>query len=231
MATNINWPNKKLILHLSKFYRNIFILVVVCVITNSSSLFAQISDKQNNTSDLDMFESIRRSLETKPKFYISFDNRNSFVSNRNSWFFGGKVGLEYQKVFRIGVGFHGLFNKNYSVFINEIKQSNENLYFNYFSFFTEYIFKNHKKYEFSLPINLGIGYSWIGKFKEKQKGQMVLLYEAQLNGMYFPISFFGVGAGLGYRIMLVNNSNIDENFTAPIYSFKIKLILEKLFKQ
>ena len=152
------------------------------------------------------------------------------MSNRNSWFFGAKIGLEYQKIFRFGVGFNGLFNKNYSIYINEIKQSNENLYFNYFSLFAEYIFNNKKKYEFSLPINLGFGYSWIGKFKEKQKGQLVLLYEAQLNGMYFPISFLGVGAGLGYRIMLINNKYIDESFTAPIYSFKLKLILGNLFK-
>lgn len=178
-----------------------------------------------------MFESIRKSLQTEAKFYLSLDNRNSFVSNRNSWFFGVKVGLEYNNVFRVGVGFHGLLNKNYSYYINEFKQSKEQLYFNYFSLFSEYIFKNQRKYEFSLPINLGLGYSWIGKYKEKQKGQLVLLYEAQLNGMYFPVSFIGVGAGLGYRIMLINNHSIDENFTAPIYSFKIKLILENLLKK
>ena len=188
----------------------------------------QVSKGQDN-SDIDMFENIKQSLSETPKFYISFDNKNSFISSRNAWFFGGKIGLEHQEIFRYGLGFYGLFNKSYSTYINGIKESEENMSFNYLSFFAEYIFKNNERYEFSIPVSLGIGYSWLADFETVKNGHIQLLYETQLNGMYYPLSFFGIGAGVGYRIMLINNPYIDEKFTAPIYSFKVKLILGKLF--
>lgn len=182
------------------------------------------------STEKDLFQKIEESLETKPKFYISFDNKNSFISNRSGWFLGAKVGLEYDNIFRIGIGFNGLYNKTYSTYINDIKKTEEVLSFNYISIFAEYIFKNNKRYEFSLPISLGFGYSWLGDLKTSNTSQFQLLYEAQLNGMYFPVQFFGIGAGLGYRLMLKNNEYIDEQFTAPIYSLKVKLILGKIFK-
>jgi len=194
-----------------------------------SNAYSQTKQNPEN-EDVDMFEIIRMSLETTPKFYLTVDNKNSFISNRRGVFLGFKIGLEYNKIFRYGLGFNTLYNKTYASYINEIKKSKENLNFNYLSIFTEYIFyKDNPKYEFSLPINLGFGYSWLSK-KIKTTGYFQMLYEAQLNGMYFPFKFFGIGAGVGYRLMLVNNPYIDERFTAPIYNFKAKLILGKLFK-
>ncbi len=182
-----------------------------------------------DTANIDMFEKINLALNTSPKFYFSFDTKNSFISNRRGTFLGFKAGLEYQKLFRYGLGFNTLYNKTYANIVNGIKQSEENLNFNYLSIFAEYIFyKDHPKFELSMPINLGFGYSWL-THKFSTTGYFNLLYEAQLNGMYFPLKFIGVGAGVGYRLMLINNPHINEHFTAPIYSFRAKLILGKLF--
>jgi hypothetical protein len=211
MAININF--------LISLILNLFLI---------SNLFSQ-TNQQSDNEDIDMFESIRLSLKTKPKLYVTVDNKNSFISNRRGLFLGFKVGLEYQEMFRYGLGFNTLFNKTYSTYINEIKKSTEDLNFNYLSIFAEYIFyKDNPKYEFSLPIDLGFGYSWLSD-RISTTGYFQMLYEAQLNGMYFPFRFFGIGAGFGYRLMLINNPYIDENFTAPIYNFKLKLILGKLF--
>lgn len=179
--------------------------------------------------DVDMFELILISLESSPKFYLSFDNRNSFISSRNALFLGVKAGLEYDELFRYGLGFTSLYNQTYATYINDIKKSEETLNFNYVSIFAEYIFyKENPKFELSMPINLGLGYSWLAN-KISTTGHFQMLYEAQLNGMYFPVKFFGLGAGVGYRLMLINNPHIDEQFTAPIYSFRAKLILGQLF--
>ena len=211
---------------MNKFYKFIFSLFfyVLIFLSNFNILFAQEIDNK----DKDLFENIKESLTIKPKFYISFDNKNSFISNRSGWFLGAKIGLEHNKIFRYGLGFNGLYNKTYSTYVNGIKESEEYLSFNYISFFAEYIFKTNKRYEFSLPINFGLGYSWLGDLKTTTTGQFQILYETQLNGMYFPIKFFGIGAGVGYRIMLKNNSYIDEQFTAPIYSIKAKIVLGEL---
>ncbi len=193
-----------------------------------TSLYSQTS-QYNDNQDIDMFESIKNSLETEPKLYITFDNKNSFISNRRGLFLGFKIGFEHEEIFRYGLGFNTLFNKSYSTYINGIKKSEEALNFNYLSIFAEYIFyKENPKFELSLPINLGFGYSWISN-NFKTTGYFQMLYEAQLNGMYFPFKFFGIGAGFGYRLMLINNPYINDHLTAPIYSFKLKLIFGKIF--
>jgi len=206
---------------------NLLISFFISLIVATNSYSQKVENTKNE--DIDMFESINLSLQEKPKFYIGFDNKNSFISNRSGWFIGAKVGLEYNKIFRYGIGFYGLYNKTYAKYINGIKKSEEYLSFNYASIFAEYIFKSSKKYEYSLPINLGFGYSWLGDFQTSAERQFVILYEAQLNGLYYPISFFGVGAGVGYRIMLLNNKKIDEQFSAPIYNIKFKIVFGEIF--
>jgi len=190
----------------------------------------QTSNAQDNIIREDMFESIKSSLKHEPKIYFSFDNKSAFITNRKSDFLGAKLGLEYNSVFRYGIGFSTLFNKKYSGIINGIKKSNERLSFNYFSLFAEYIFNKKKNYDFSLPVQLSMGYSWIGNNKVTKTGHFMMFYETQLNGMYYFFNFVGLGAGVGYRIMFIDNTNIDEKFTAPIYSLKVKLIFGKLFK-
>jgi len=198
-------------------FRTLSIIILSLFISYS---FAQ---NTNNNESVDMFEAISKSLETKAKFFVSSDSKNSFISNRAGLFFGAKLGLEYDNTIRLGIGFSGLFNKTYSGYIHGIKKSEENLSFNYISISAEYIYSNKKKYDFALPISFGFGYSWLGDFETSDSRDFVILYETQLIGTYYPISYIGFGAGVGYRIMLLNNSFIDENFTAPIYSIKLKI--------
>ena len=211
MATNINFL---ISLFISFFF--------------SINSFSQTKEYTDN-EDIDMFEKINLALQTTPKFYFTFDTKNSFISNRRGSFLGFKGGLEYDELFRYGLGFNTLYNQTYANIVNGIKESDEVLNFNYLSIFAEYIFyKDNPKIEFSMPIDLGFGYSWLSD-KMSTTGHFQLLYEAQLNGMFFPFSFFGIGAGVGYRLMLINNPHINEHFTAPIYNFRAKLILGKLF--
>lgn len=202
-----------------------FIIFLVFITTH---LFSQ--NNSSNMHTVDMFDAIKNSLKTKPKFFASSDSKNSFISSRAGLFFGAKLGLEFENTIRLGIGFTGLFNKTYSGYINGIKKSDENLSFNYISIFAEYIYKNNKNYDFALPISFGFGYSWLGDFETSNSRDFVILYETQLIGTYYPISYIGVGAGIGYRIMLLNNSYIDENFTAPIYSIKLKINFGELIE-
>ena len=199
-------------------FRTLIITLFIFLVSYSNA-----QNKNTNMHSVDMFDAISKSLKTKPKVFISSDTKNSFISSRAGLFFGAKLGLEFDNTFRIGLGFSGLFNKTYSGYINGIKKSEENLNFNYVSLFAEYIYNNQKKYDFALPVALGFGYSWLGDFETSPSRDFVILYETQLIGTYYPISYLGIGAGVGYRIMLLNNSYIDEKFTAPIYSIKLKI--------
>lgn len=195
-------------------------LVIIYLFILSTNVFSQ-----NNT---DMVNEISLAIHTKPKFFLMFDNKNSFISTRKAWVIGGKFGFEYNQVFRVGMGFYTMYNETYSHYFNQIKESSDKLNFNYLTVFSEYIFLNHKNYEFSLPIHFAYGMSWINNYKSLTKGSM-LFYETMLNSMYYPFRFVGVGIGLGYRIVFYNNPNIKENFMGPLYSIKLKLFLNKRY--
>jgi hypothetical protein len=38
-----------------------------------------------------------------------------------------------------------------------------------------------------------------------------------------------VGAGFGYRIMLKNNRDIEQQFTSPVYALRLRLIFDELY--
>ena len=59
-----------------------------------------------------LFDSIRTSLDYKPKFLVKFDTRNSFISNQYAKIHGIKVGLSFNKTTNIGVGYHWMPNRS-----------------------------------------------------------------------------------------------------------------------
>ncbi|MBN2668171.1 MAG: hypothetical protein JXR60_02980 [Bacteroidales bacterium] len=193
--------------------------IVIIIGINCTSLYSQNIDE-------DMMSNIKSSIQQKPKILIELDNKNSFISTRQGWILGLKVGFNHEDIFRYGISYHSLYNKKY-VIIDQLKPTEENLHFNYLTIFLEYVFNQQKNYEFSLPISFGPGLSWIDNFYQSTHSY-TLLYEAELNGMYYFFNFIGLGAGVGYRLNFFKNYNIEEKFTAPMYTIKFKLDFYRL---
>ena len=90
-------------------------------------------------------DSILASLKHKPKFTFRFDNRNSFISNKNAVINGFKVGIEFAHTLRLGTGYHSLISEFYKP---QIIKSNSSvidtveslLKLNYISNYVEYVF-------------------------------------------------------------------------------------------
>lgn len=169
---------------------------------------------------------------------MRFDNRFSFISTYKSKIYAVKTGFEFQNTFLVGIGYNQLASSisRFELVPNGriVDTVPSYLHLWYISAFGEYVFYRTKHWEFSVPIQLGFGYS---KYSYKYnyetttvKRHFIANYEANVNGYYKFFPGFGLGAGLGYQIMLVNNPAITENFNTPIYSFKIKIFLGDLYK-
>ena len=100
MVTNSKWINNY---KLSVY--QLFVLIFIFIFS------INLSAQTQKSVESDLFENIQNSIRTSPKFYLGFDNKNSFISNRSGWFIGVKAGLEYNKIFRYGLGFYVLYNK------------------------------------------------------------------------------------------------------------------------
>jgi hypothetical protein len=189
-------------------------------------------------SNAQLFDSISESFTHQPKFFVKFDTRNSFITNQYAKIRGIKVGLDYNHTTKIGLGFHWLsseLTKEIKVAEDEINTYSANLRFSYISTSIEYAFYKRPKFEISIPVQLGIGMSSYryknaaGKhIKEYRHG--VFMYEPTMTMQYRFLRYFGIGAGVGYRLMIVNNKAIDEQFTSPIYILRFKVFFGEIYR-
>lgn len=180
---------------------------------------------------------LHKSMDTKPKIIFKFDTRKSFIDNSNVTVFGWKIGVEFDKRIRIGGGFNFLTD-NHSENLDKIYFAENGidtlnigiLNFSYICYFVDYVLISKPKWEISYPIQLGLGgsnYAYTDELTglvEADKGT-ILLIETAITGHYKLTKWFGIGAGVGYRLMLVNNKGLDSKFNSPIYIFKLKIFL------
>lgn len=182
-------------------------------------------------------DSIKASLKQKPKFTFRFDNRNSFISTKSPVINGFKVGIEFAHTLRLGTGYHRLASDFYKP---QIIKSNSSvvdtvkslLKLNYISNYVEYVFYKKNKWEFSFPLSIGIGnthYEFLYNNTEFQRDKkIVVICETGVSGDYKLFSWIGIGMGAGYRLMIIDNKAIDENFNSIIFILKIKLFLSEI---
>jgi hypothetical protein len=173
------------------------------------------------------FDTLQAAIEQKGRFTFSFNSRNSFITNNDAHIFGFMVGVCFDRKFAIG----GSFN-----FLNSVITKPENvdgqvinatLNFDFIYYYAEYIMRLGRHWEIDLPLSIGIGtssYTYYNKGAQvTQNAQAVIPVEPSIEVDYDFNKYFGLYVQTGYRWMLVNNNNINENFNSPTYSFGILL--------
>ena len=108
------------------------------------------------------------------------------------------------------------------------------LQFRYVNLFLEYVYYKAGKWQFSIPIQIGVGdsrykYSFNGEdFIEARHS--IFLYEPAVSGQYKIVRWFGVGLDVGYRIMVISNKNIGSKFDSPVYNAGAIIFWGELYK-
>jgi hypothetical protein len=208
-----------------------FLVVLIFLIIPSISL-AQYDDER-----LLIFEDeFKKSFKSKPKLDVKFDNRFSFIRDTDVKTIGIKVGLNYRRKFKVGLGFNQmLFNVEKIAFNDLGEEVPVDLEYSYFSPYLEYVYYNTRKWEFSLSIQHGIGgasYQYVNTNGDKVKlvQSAVLSYEPAMLIDYKIIRWVGIGTGIGYRVVYYKESGIQEKFTSPEYVIKLKVYLGEIVR-
>ena len=178
----------------------------------------------------------------KPKFFLQFDKYNSIVGKRGADVTGIKAGLEFGKKYRIGWGYYDLRSDIIEVIHLPPEQAAEapadsvkaRLKMNYFPLCFEYIFYNKGKWQFGFPVNLGFGKTYFEYYDKNNKiknfkDQTVMVTDVVVSGQYRILKWVGVGAGFGFRKMLIDNPDVSRNFDSPLYNLRVKLFLGEIF--
>ena len=176
---------------------------------------------------------------TKPKFFFAFDNSRTFVRGQNTIVRGFKTGAEIEDRFRLGVGFYVLG----ADIVDEIRVERENLpdtnrlaqlKMSWLALNYDYIFFSKGKWEFSIPVNIGLGNSHYEYFEDNQSQKAlegdILMYWLGVNGQYKVIRYAGVGFGVGYSGLLLSNEAIEEKIDSPYYVLKLQVYLGEIYR-
>lgn len=175
-------------------------------------------------------DEFKTSFSQKPKFEFKFDSRFSFLRNTEVKTTGVKIGLSFNRKFNLGMGINQLLIPSESAIIEQNDTIPVNLNYFYFSPYFEYVYFRSKKWEFNLSTQFGLGEASFehtnseGKLI-KNKRTTILSYEPATLIDYKIIRWFGIGMGVGYRVVLYKNGPISENFSSPLYVVKLKVYL------
>jgi hypothetical protein len=181
--------------------------------------------------------------KSKPKFMLGFDARNSFVAGNEASFFGIRTGLRFESRYKAGLGLYGVNTpaKIREISFEELGREDAiddgNLYVNfaYFSFFLEPMVYEDNRWEITVPIHSGIGgvellYRDTTDIHRLWVNSSTTLVEVSITAEYRIYSWLGIGAGLGYRQIILGNREIRKSLSAPIYTFNLKVYPGMLIK-
>lgn len=174
-------------------------------------------------------DSIRIAFSQEPRLIARFSTHNAFVTGRPIRTYGAKIGVSYSDRIVVGIGYNWL--RHGESVIREVAQTEEvrELRMDYLNAYFEYSFVYRKHWQIIIPVSFGIGRN--REFlagtdtREFVNSGTVLLYEPAMIAEYHFLRYFGIGAGVGYRLMLLSNRAIPEQFTAPTWQLRFRIML------
>lgn len=181
-------------------------------------------------------DTLKRSFQTKPKLFFQFDSYNSIVTGARANAKGLKTGLDFNRKIRIGIGYFWLTP---DVVEKRIVRPGDTvraqLKSRYLTLGAEYVLLNENPWQVTVPVHFGFGKSYfiypdtISHRDERIASNPIVLFEPAVTGHYKVIKWVGVGFGVGYRIMLKNNPEVQDNFNSPIYILRIKIFFDEIY--
>lgn len=184
-------------------------------------------------------KSAKRSLSP----FLVFDSYFSFIGNKSADVWGFKGGVKIDEKWRLGLGYNLLSS---DIVEQKVLPSEElayakndtvkaQLFVRYFPVMAEYIHYNEGNWQISTPLQVGYGQSYFQYFdKNDNKRRIykkgVVATQLGVNAQYKVLRWVGLTAGVGYRVMLINNKEIDAKMNSPIFAVGIKIYLSEVVK-
>ena len=171
----------------------------------------------------------------KPDF--SIDARRTLFQKEWAAVMGLKFGVEYRRIHRLGIGVYFLNTRVFDdVFEPEIPGIDELEYeFNYSTIYYDRVLFFNRKWEFGSTLHLGGGkIRAFYRNPENQNDRIEIdsqdfsTIELSIYGEYNILFWLGVGVGTGYRQVLGAGSDLNSDFSSPIFVVNLQVKMFKL---
>lgn len=178
-------------------------------------------------------------IRGKKNIDLRYESRWSFVDNQVISIRGIRIGAAFEKKLRLGLGVNWLKTN-----INAVVQTtneygvteNQVLYFKlgYLLAYADVVFYKTKRWQLSVPLQVGFGYTWLQEEKKYKLSNMqsrnyLFLYEPGITLQFKVTRWIGVGGDIAYRFTVKNNKKISEQLSSPTYSLKFLIWADQLY--
>jgi hypothetical protein len=172
------------------------------------------------------------------KLDFSLDARQTLIGTQRARVGGLRIGIEYRRVHRMGVGLYGLGE---GVFLNALPEidstiTRAKLTLAYQSIYYERVMYFSRKLEWSLTCHYGRGritgdYTRAGSsVSEVLPEQKLRVLEFSTLGYYNLNYWCSIGGGVGYRYAFSTTPEIRDVYESPVALLRVRIKLGKLIK-
>jgi hypothetical protein len=174
----------------------------------------------------------------KRRFDFSLDARRTLIGAQGAKLGGLRIGLEYRRIHRVGIGFFGLSEE---AELQQLQSLNPNvsialLNLKYTSIYYERVLYFNRKWEWSATLHLGNG-QIEGRYQLNDSDEWIDLpaihvkpLELSTSAYYHLNWWVSLGLGGGYRYMRQTPTEAKVIYNAPVALFKVKIRFVKLIK-
>ena len=191
-------------------------------------------------SEGQLLDTLSASFRKIPMPFFSFESNNSFVGKTPAWVTGYKVGVTFNSRISFGYGWYKLVS---DIVENKKVQSESGhdtivpaqLEMKYKGISMSYVYLKNNKWVLSASLQPGWGKSYFEYFESRGNAARafehnVVMLEFGSGAQYKIVRWVGVGAGIGYRVMLKNNPSFDYNFNTLNYYLGIRIYIDEIYK-
>ena len=176
-----------------------------------------------------LFDSIQSSLKYKPKPVIKLDSRNAFITNTFIQTNAIKAGLNFNKTFKVGIGYSWLKTSYQQKSLLRPNDSTQ-LKIHTLLAFAEFAYWTHKNWSSEIIVQISGG-----NMQHVQNNKIILqtplfIYEPAMLVDYRFLRYFSIGGGIGYRLAAKFNKQVKERFTSPIYIYRLKVDFGRVYE-
>lgn len=203
------------------------LLVLISVLLFSVSVSAQFLD------------TLKYSLHQPPRPYASLDYSLALGANHGTDVIGFRLGVVQNKRLYMGLGHYRLnVDRVNNITVQTANETDTvvpaQLKLRFLTLNVEYVFYRDRKFQMSVPMNLGYGNSFYQYFiSEGQKAKTTKSGSAiatiGFNANYKIVPWFGFALGTGYATTMGTNKTDEQNFKSMTYSFGINVYFEELY--
>lgn len=184
-------------------------------------------------------DSLHQIFNSSSSIDARLESRWSFIRNEVITVTGVRLGVAYHRKLRIGGGISWLQTNRTELFtqtnaLGNSEEVNKYLKFGYLCYYIDFVYYRTKRWQLSVPIQLGTGMSWFQKEPQyhtqiKDKKYFLLLYEPGITMQFKIFRWFGLGGDFAFRFVMRNQKKIGEQLNSPTLSGKILFWPDQLF--